>query len=121
VHEAGSGADALSLLTQLVEPIDLLITDLIMPDMTGCELADRVHAAQAGASLMYMSGHTDEMIMQHGISLATGQFLPKPFTSTELLQKVREVLDAAPNRKVEGRPRMRLKDSHVPLMVFKWP
>jgi len=81
-------------LERLNDPIDLLVTDLIMPDMTGCELADRVRAVQPGLCLWYMSGYTDEMITHHGLSIGAGQLLQKPFTSTELLQKVREVLDA---------------------------
>jgi two-component system, cell cycle sensor histidine kinase and response regulator CckA len=102
VREAGSAAQALLLLERLDEPIDLLITDLIMPDMTGCELVDHFHPAHPGARLLYMSGYTDEMIVQHGISVATREFLQKPFTSTELLQKVRAVLDADPDRNPDG-------------------
>lgn len=91
VVEAATGAEA----TRLVdEPgrIDLLLTDVVMPGMSGRELAEQLRLASPGVKLLFMSGYTAAALppgtLDPGISL-----LPKPFTASELAHKVRSVLD----------------------------
>lgn len=73
--------------------IRLLITDVVMPEMSGKELAERVKAIRPGIKVLYISGYTNNIISHHGISNDADEFLQKPFSATGLTQKVREVLD----------------------------
>jgi DNA-binding NtrC family response regulator len=89
-----SGADAaLSLARENVERIDLLLTDVVMPGMSGPLLADRFGSVCPSVPVLYMSGHTDDAIVQHGVLNAGIDFLHKPVTPESLSRKVREVLD----------------------------
>jgi len=74
--------------------IHLLITDVIMPNMNGRELANKIFSIDPKIKVLFMSGYTDDMILRHGISSTELAFIQKPFSTTELLQKVREVLDS---------------------------
>jgi signal transduction histidine kinase/ActR/RegA family two-component response regulator len=94
VHEAASPAEALLVADDVDEAIDLLLTDIIMPGIDGCELVERVSATRPETCLLYMSGYPDQTILRRGLSIDPGELLEKPFTSTDLLRKVREVLDA---------------------------
>ncbi len=93
VMDAVHGGQAVHLTKQLEEPIDLLVTDVIMPEMNGKELANYLTNKFKGIKVLYMSGHTDGVISQYDIFEKGNYFLAKPFTPTDLLQKVRIVLD----------------------------
>jgi CheY-like chemotaxis protein len=102
VIAAGDGVEALEMIADDPDrDIDLLLTDVIMPQMSGKDLADAVRAGRPRIRVLFMSGHTDDAIVHHGILDDGVLFLPKPFTPGQLTRKVREVLDQpAPNRGV---------------------
>ena len=80
--------------------LDLLLTDVVMPKMTGRELAERVRVLRPGVKTVFMSGYTDRQMLEHGALASEPYFLQKPFTSVSLLAKVREALDSEPARPV---------------------
>jgi len=92
VLEAASPAAAEELLRQHRDGIDLLLTDVVMPQMSGAELASRVRAARPGIKVLYMSGYTDSGIVQQGFLAEDTPYIQKPFTAAGLAKKVREVL-----------------------------
>lgn len=93
VLEAGTGEEAIRLAEHHPTPIHLLITDAIMPGMSGRDLAE--HLLQTGKveKVLYVSGYTENAIVHQGVLEPGIFFLPKPFTPGSLLRKVREVLD----------------------------
>ncbi len=94
VLEAGSGEQALRLLQNLHEPIDLLLTDLVMPGMSGRELAALAVALRPSLKLLYMSGHADELPLSSAEHDAHVPLLTKPFTPLGLAQRVRATLES---------------------------
>jgi YesN/AraC family two-component response regulator len=78
------------------EPIDLLISDVVMPGIGGRELAERLQRQRPDVARLFMSGYTDDAILRHGMLVEGTPFLEKPFTQSGLREKVRAVLDAAP-------------------------
>ncbi len=96
VLEAQNGAEALDLGRRVTTPIQLLVTDVVMPKMSGRELAERLVTIHRETRVLYMSGYTDGAIGQHGVLDPHTEFLQKPFTFDDLAQKVRKVLDAPP-------------------------
>ena len=74
--------------------IDLLLTDVVMPRMSGRELAERLRAERPGLRVLFMSGYTDDAMLRQGVARPAGRFLQKPFTAQQLAAKIREVLDA---------------------------
>jgi CheY-like chemotaxis protein len=94
VLEAGHPKKALQICQQYGEQIDLLITDVIMPDMSGRELAERLSRIFANLKVLYISGYANEALNQHGLLGSGIAFLEKPFSSEALARKVREVLNA---------------------------
>ena len=94
VVEARHGAEALTLCERHPDPIHLLMTDVVMPGISGRELAGQVKAVRPGIRTVYMSGYTDDAVVLHGVLSEGMAFLQKPFTQEALARKVREVLDA---------------------------
>ena len=96
VLQAGDGPSALELLRRRGEVIDLLITDVVMPGMSGPEVAERVVALRPDTEVLFISGYTDSAIDHHGVLEPGIAFLQKPFSADELTRKVRTVLDGEP-------------------------
>ena len=92
---AGGGSEGLRMSGEHKEQIHLLITDVVMPGMGGRELATRLEAARPGMKALFMSGYTENSISHHGVLDAGLEFLQKPFTSDELVRKVREAIGVA--------------------------
>ena len=93
VLEASDGLQALRHLETGADRIDLVLTDVVMPRMSGRELVDRVRAIRAEMRVLYMSGYTEDAIVRHGVRDSSTVLLGKPFAPADLLAKVREVLD----------------------------
>ncbi|MBI4167188.1 MAG: CHASE3 domain-containing protein [Acidobacteria bacterium] len=92
VLEAGRGDEALQVSERHEGAIHLLLTDVIMPGMSGRELADRLGPKRPETKLLFMSGYTDESVLHHGVLESGIAFVQKPFTPDTLAQKVREML-----------------------------
>lgn len=88
-------SEAEQVCTQYSGPIDLLLTDLIMPGTSGPELARRVLLRRPKIKVLYMSGYTEDSMIHRRVAEETVAFIAKPFTPTSLQGKVREVLDGA--------------------------
>jgi two-component system CheB/CheR fusion protein len=93
VLEARSGRDGLTLCETHPGKIDLLLTDVVMPVMGGRELADAALKLRPGLKVLFMSGHTDDVILKEGIERGAA-FLHKPFTPLQLAEKLRDTLDS---------------------------
>ncbi|HEX6693454.1 MAG TPA: PAS domain S-box protein [Longimicrobiales bacterium] len=87
-----SGAEALSALDRSRTPIQLLLTDVVMPLMNGPELARRITAASPATRVLFMSGYTDDAMVKHGVHSGRTRFLEKPFTVGELTEAVHAAL-----------------------------
>ena len=95
VLEAEDGAEGLTVARQHPRPIHLLVTDLVMPRMSGRRLADAVREIRPAVRTLFFSGYTEEAVLTQGLGQAGAPFLQKPFSAMSLARKVREVLDAA--------------------------
>jgi PAS domain S-box-containing protein len=96
VVEAADGPRALELAAGRDAPVDLLLTDLVMPRMSGRELAEQLRQRWPGLRVLYMSGYTADVVARHGILEPGVQLLHKPFSTTELANRLREALNAPP-------------------------
>ena len=95
ILEAGSGPEALVICEKHGDEVDLLLTDVVMPQMSGVELAARLTAVRRGLRVLYMSGYTEDTLGQRGVLSPETAFINKPFTPASLREAVRAVLDAA--------------------------
>jgi two-component system, cell cycle sensor histidine kinase and response regulator CckA len=94
VFEAASGAEALSLGRGDLHAVQLVLSDVVMPGMSGTALTQRLDADGVKARVLYMSGHPTDFVALRGVEVGDVAFLQKPFTAGDLLHKVRKVLDA---------------------------
>jgi CheY-like chemotaxis protein len=92
--EAENAEEALRVCEQESERIDLVLTDVVMPGLSGRELADRLKNRRPGIKVMFMSGYTDDAIVHHGALEKDAEFIQKPFSPDQLAIKVREMLAA---------------------------
>jgi two-component system, cell cycle sensor histidine kinase and response regulator CckA len=94
VLSASDGKLALDVCASHVGEIDLLLTDVVMPQMSGRRLAEHMKTTHPRTRVLYMSGYTDDAILRHGVIEETAAFMEKPYSPDALARKVREVLDA---------------------------
>jgi len=93
VLDAADGAEAIRLSETTGEPIHLLLSDVIMPGMTGREVAERLQSRDRQMRVLYMSGYTDDVVVDRGVLQAGVSYVAKPFSPDELAEKVRNALD----------------------------
>ena len=93
VLEAVHGLDAVAVAEAYQKPIHLLMTDLMMPHLSGREVADRLIAQAKVSRVLFMSGYTEDVLVLHGVESAQADFLHKPFNIAAMTLKVREILD----------------------------
>jgi signal transduction histidine kinase/CheY-like chemotaxis protein len=97
VLEARSGADAIQFMERREQPIDMVLTDVLMPGMKGRELVERLSKLRAGIKVLYMSAYTEDAAINIGVLSPGTAFIEKPFSPDDLANKVREVLSATEN------------------------
>ena len=93
VMDAANGDDALQVCRSLPAPIDLMITDIVMPGMTGPEVAGQLAVLSPGTKVLYISGYPEDLIAHQGVLDPGVAYLSKPFTAAALAEKVRDVLN----------------------------
>ncbi|MGE0594037.1 MAG: response regulator [Vicinamibacterales bacterium] len=93
VIEAAGGPQALAAFDAAAEPVRLLVTDIVMPEMSGRQVALRLQARDPHLKVLYMSGYIDDAVVRHGMAAEGAAILQKPFQGATLAYKVREVLD----------------------------
>ena len=93
VVSAGLPSEALSWARESGDPVDLLLTDVVMPELGGRALAEQLRADQPSMRVLYMSGYADDTVLRHGVNRGELAFLSKPLTPDSLLRGVRDVLD----------------------------
>ena len=93
VLEARHGEEAIQVAEDYEGTIHLLLTDLVMPKLSGRQLAEQLLKERPDIKTLYVSGYMDDAIIRHGLLMANTAFLQKPFSPDALAQKVREVLD----------------------------
>ncbi len=96
VLEAGNGAEALELSERFNDKIDLVVTDVVMPRMSGRELVERLSMLRPETKVIFMTGYTDDAILHHGVLDSGIELIQKPFKPAVLLNKIREVLSGDP-------------------------
>jgi two-component system cell cycle sensor histidine kinase/response regulator CckA len=111
VFEANSAEEALEILRTSPRPVELVITDVVMPEMSGVELMRRIAAEWPGTKILFMSAHPAQVLVQEGLADPTVHFLAKPFTRDELIAKVHAVI--GPERRTTERPSGAVPQSDV--------
>ncbi|MBN2526092.1 MAG: response regulator [Deltaproteobacteria bacterium] len=94
VFQAANAKKALVLFEHLQERIDLLLSDVVMPGMSGVEMVKQITARFGSPSVIFMSGHNEELTDTHGVSASPHPFISKPFTARDLCSRIRTVLDS---------------------------
>jgi CheY-like chemotaxis protein len=94
VLEAAGPEAAIAYSTEHSGPIDLLLTDVVMPGMMGPDLADRIKPMRPGMEVIFMSGYSERALTDRQVMEAAGGYLAKPFSPKSLAIKIREVLDS---------------------------
>jgi hypothetical protein len=92
VVQASGGEEALALARRGDEPIALLLTDIVMPGMSGVELADRMERELPGMRVLFMTGYAEEVVVNQGIPGRHRECIGKPFTQEQITKRVREIL-----------------------------
>jgi two-component system, cell cycle sensor histidine kinase and response regulator CckA len=93
VIEARHGADALRIMEELGRPVDLVVTDLVMPEMGGREMVERLRTRHPAIKVLFMSGYSERAVTSDGMMPPDTGFVEKPFTVEQLMQRTREILD----------------------------
>jgi CheY-like chemotaxis protein len=93
VIEARNGLNALEISEKEDSKFDLLITDVVMPQMGGRELAEKLRSKLPDIKILFTSGYTDDAVVRHGVIEADTNFIQKPFSPENLAEKIREILD----------------------------
>ncbi|MBN2718977.1 MAG: response regulator, partial [Deltaproteobacteria bacterium] len=93
VLQAVDAPSALEIFNAFEDEIDVLLTDVVMPGMSGVEMVNQIAARSSRVKIIFMSGHNDEIMDTHGIRKTRHPLLPKPFTAQQLCDKIREVVD----------------------------
>ncbi len=91
--EAGDGEDALIVAEHYAGPIHMVLTDVVMPNLSGPDMAEKVKSLRHDAKVVFMSGYTSDVIGQYGVLRSGAPFVAKPFSPDGLARKLREVLD----------------------------
>lgn len=91
---ASGPADAIRLAKECADRVQLLLTDVVMPEMNGRALSDHLLKLHPHLKLLFMSGYTGDIIANHGVLAAEGRFIQKPFSTAELAVMVRKALDS---------------------------
>lgn len=94
ILQADSGRTAIEMAESYPGTIDLLLTDVVMPELGGRMLADAVRKLRPNVRVLYMSGYMDDAVVRQGIETSKDAFIQKPLTQSTLAKKVRLVLDA---------------------------
>jgi CheY-like chemotaxis protein len=95
VLAAPDGETALAISRAFPGAIDLLVTDVVMPGMSGRALAERLEQSRPGLAVLFVSGYTDDEVLLQGVSTDMRTLLSKPFTSIEIARRVRSSIDQA--------------------------
>ncbi len=98
VIEAANGTEALAVLGNLDDSIDLVLTDVIMPSMSGPELVSALRSQQPDLPVIFMSAYAGERLTEQGVNVTEHEFIQKPFTSQTLLDKIRHAFDQGGGR-----------------------
>jgi len=94
VLQVTGGEEALALVRQGGAPIDLLLTDIAMPEMNGVELADRLERERPDVRILFMTGYAEEAVVNEGILGKHRECIGKPFTQEQITTRVREILSS---------------------------
>ena len=104
VLEASDGQAAIKILEETTRPVDLVISDVIMPQMGGRQLAEQIAKLRPACKVLLASGYTDDDLLRYGVESRELEFIRKPFTPAKLLTKIRALLDQedAPGQSGDG-------------------